>query len=270
MNKCINCNQDNLKDNFFCSKCIKNPFCIEKGRQNLAKDRKIHELRKIYLRNYKEIIDLNTQNFWNFKFSTKETLRDQDGMTKDRIKTAFSFFDKDIKKVLDIGVGLGFIEEILSKIPGVELYGNDISDDAIKNISKKIIGHFVVESIYEMRYQNNSFNTILCLEVLEHVPPSKTFQLLKKIKSYLKPNGIFILSVPMNEGLEKMNFNPNGHVRDYTEDLISAELELSGFKILNKRKLYAFKDLYVFKKNLSKLLFWKWKPNNIIIKAISI
>ena len=72
---------------------------------------------------------------------------------------------------------------------------------------------------------------------------------------------------PMNEGLGEMDNNPNGHVRDYTEFLVKAELKIAGFKILESEALYAFTNFYYFKKLLSKFLKNRWQQNNIIIKA---
>ncbi len=124
-----------------------------------------------------------------------------------------------------------------------------------------------MQSVYKMNYLSSFFDAIFALEILEHIPPSKIFNVLEDIKKFLKMNGILIVSVPANEGLEKMNSNPSSHVRDYTKELISAELKLAGFDILDIKELYAFKNLYFFKKLIAKIFKKKWKPNNIIIKA---
>jgi TolB-like protein len=73
----------------------------------------------------------------------------------------------------------------------------------------------------------------------------------------------------MNEGLEEMKDNPNGHLRMYTEDLITAELRLAGFKVLAVKTLFAFKNFYKVKKIIARILKNRWKPNNIIVLAQS-
>jgi SAM-dependent methyltransferase len=118
-----------------------------------------------------------------------------------------------------------------------------------------------------MKYKQGFFDVVFMLEVLEHVPPSKTFFLLKNLKRFLKSDGILILSVPTNEGLDGMESNPNGHVRMYTEDLIRTELKISGFEIIEIKTLYAFSNLYTFKKIIAKILKNHWEPNGIIVKA---
>lgn len=244
-----------------------NPFRIEEKRQSLASINKLSELKLLYIKSLPEISNLNTADFWDARIERLVDYKPEDGMTRDRIKIAYEFMPKKTRKILDIGTGYGYIETLISKNKQIQIYGNDISKNAIKNLTKRFKGNFKLESIYQMDYQSNSFDTVFMLEVLEHVPASNTFMVLKTIKKILKKNGCLILSVPTNEGLENMNDNPNGHVRMYTEDLIKAELKIAGFKTLELKILYAFKDYYFLKKILAKILKNKWKPNDIIVKA---
>lgn len=264
MNKCLICK---TKDKYpLCGKCAKRPFLVERARQILATLNDLESLRKTYNSKYAEIKNLNTSFFWNERLSDKTSLEKQDGMTKDRVKTAFEFLPRNAKNVLDIGVGNGFVEELLSR-KNIKIFGNDISSVSVKNLKNKFRGQFRQESIYRMKYSKKSFDAIFALEILEHVPPSKIFNLLEKIKKILREKGSFIISVPANEGLEKMKNNPSGHTRTYTENLIRAELKIAGFKIVKLKTFYAFKSLYVFKKISAKILRKKWQPNNIVILA---
>ena len=76
--------------------------------------------------------------------------------------------------------------------------------------------------------------------------------------------------MPLNEGLEEMikqGKNPNAHVRIYTPDLIRAEIEIAGFKILKQKLLFAFNKYYLLKSFLVKFLPGFRQPNGIIIIA---
>ncbi|MEK7160148.1 MAG: class I SAM-dependent methyltransferase [Patescibacteria group bacterium] len=245
----------------------KDPFKLEKLRQNLASKHKLSELKLLYDKSLPEISDLNTSNFWNERIQKQIDYAPEDGMTRDRINIAYQYIPKTAKRILDIGAGYGYIERLISKNKTIEIYGNDISENAINNLTKKFKGNFKLESIYKMKYEPNSFDTVFMLEVLEHIPPSKTFKVLKDVKKILKKNGCLILSVPTSEGLERMSDNPNGHVRMYTKDLIKAELEIAGFKILEIKTLYAFKNFYFIKNLISKIFKNRWEPNDIVIKA---
>ncbi len=245
----------------------KSPYAIEHLRDKLASEKKLQKLKKTYSLKYLEIKDSNSAPFWNVKWSIYNGLQQQDSITKDRIRTTASFLPKTAKRILDIGIGHGWVEELIEN-RDVELYGNDISDQAIKDVKRRFQGKFLTQSLYNLKYKKNFFDTIFLLEVLEHVPPSMTFKVLSDIRNILKSQGYFILSVPTNEGLEHMFGNPNGHVRMYTIPLISAELQLAGFKVIKLKTLYAFNKYYIFKKMIAKYL-WKnhWHPNNIIILA---
>lgn len=265
MGKCIICNRLGYQ---LCLKCRSNPYKTEKGRQILSKKRKLDYLKKTYNLKFAEIENLNTSRFWDNKLEKAQYLKDQDGMTKDRVKTAFRYVPKNSIKVLDIGIGSGFIEELLSKRKEIDIYANDISPKTITNVKNRFKGIFKVESLYNMTYPDDFFDSILMLEVIEHIPPSKTFHVLTKIKKILKNEGSLIISVPMNEGLETMNSNPSGHVRMYTQDLIKSELELCSFKVIKEKTIYAFSNFYILKTFISKIIK-KWKPNNIVILAKS-
>lgn len=245
----------------------KNPFRMEELRQVLASKRKFDELKLLYDKSLPEISDLNTAHFWNERIEKRVDYKPGDGMTRERINIAYKFMSNTAIKILDIGAGYGYIESLISKHKFIKIYGNDISENAIRNLKERFKGSFKQESVYKMEYERNFFDIVFMLEVLEHVPPSKTFKVLRDVKKILKKNGYLILSVPTNEGLEKMSDNPNGHVRMYTKDLIKAELEIAGFKLLDVKVLYAFKHYYYIKNLISKVFRNRWKPNDIIIKA---
>jgi len=265
VNNCLICKSE--EEYPICKKCRKKPFLVERARQILASINDLKFLKKTYNSKYAEVKDLNTPKFWNELLSDTTNLEAQDGMTRDRIKTAFKFLPRSAKKVLDIGAGNGFVEELLVSNKNIRIFGNDISASAVKNLKNKFKGQFHKESIYKMRYPKKSFDAIFMLEVLEHIAPSKVFNVLKKVKEMLKKKGSFIISIPTNEGLEKKKDNLSGHLRTYTENLIRAELKIAGFKVVKLKTFYAFKNFYTIKKVSSKILKNKWQPNNMVILA---
>lgn len=87
--------------------------------------------------------------------------------------------------VLEVGVGLGLIKAFLSKVPTVTLKTLDIATD----LSPDYTG-----SVLEMPFENNSFDTILCCQVLEHLPFSSFSIALKEI--YRVTRKYAIISIP--------------------------------------------------------------------------
>jgi 2-polyprenyl-3-methyl-5-hydroxy-6-metoxy-1,4-benzoquinol methylase len=257
----------NCKKNVAPDSLQKKAFQLEKNRQKLAFMGELSVLNEKYKQSLPEIKNLNTSKFWDQRIDARIDHGPGDGMTRERVDIAYKFMPKRAMKVLDIGAGYGYIEKLLCINPNIEIFGNDISPNAIENLQKRFKGKFKLESLYKMKYKSEFFDAIFMLEVLEHVPPSKTFGLLADIKRMLKKRGYLILSVPMNEGLEEMKDNPNGHVRIYTQALIKAELEIADYDVLSSKMLYAFNTHYMLKKLISKISRNRWQPNNIVLLA---
>lgn len=100
--------------------------------------------------------------------------------------------------ILDAGCGEGFTMERLSKSGiGKNIEGVEYSKEAI-SFGKKLFPHLTINqgSVYDLPYKDNSFDSIICTEVLEHLEePAKALrEMLRVSKKYL------IISVP-NEPL---------------------------------------------------------------------
>ena len=103
-----------------------------------------------------------------------------------------------IESILDAGCGEGFtIDKLKENGIGKKIEGVEYSKDAIL-LGKKLFPNLIIkqESIYELPYKDNSFNLVICTEVLEHL--EKPSEALKEI---LRVSGKYlIISVP-NEPL---------------------------------------------------------------------
>lgn len=100
--------------------------------------------------------------------------------------------------ILDAGCGEGFTMDKLSKsIVGKKIEGVEYSKDAII-LGKKLFPNLTSRqgSVYELPYKDNSFDLVICTEVLEHLdePTRALKEILRVSKKYL------IISVP-NEPL---------------------------------------------------------------------
>lgn len=238
---------------------ITDPFRLEEQRSELAKKKNYSDLKKTYSPKYPEIDDQNTPKLWDKLNFEVTDIKTQNPMMWDRIHTVAKSIPKEVNKVLDIGFGGGLLEDIVDTC--YDWHGIDISPKSVKSALTKHPGkHFRVSQITDLKFPKDYFDCVIVLEVMEHIPPRLTFTALSQIYKVLKPGGRLIVSVPLNEGLEHMNSNPNAHVRVYTPALIEAELNTGGFKVYDKKFLYAFHRYYYIKK-----LFGFLKHPNIII-----
>ncbi len=247
-----------------------NPFQVEIQRSILAKKSKLKTLRRMYSTRLPEIKNLNTDSFWSSHFS--EPFDPKKGyMAKDREYLICRLIKRNPGRLLDVGFGRGGLEVLLAGNKNIDIYGIDISSVAVERARKFLRGRFRRGNVLNIPFRNGFFDIVVALELMEHIPPSITFKVLKELKRVLKKDGLLVISVPLNENLKEMikkGENPSGHVRVYTPGLISAELKIAGFKIKEKVFLYAFRSMYYFKKLLQRTILRKrWEPNNIIIIA---
>jgi 2-polyprenyl-3-methyl-5-hydroxy-6-metoxy-1,4-benzoquinol methylase len=167
-----------------------------------------------------------------------------------RMQIALRFLGNyDDKKILDYGCGLGilFLQFIPSK---AMLYGTDINiapaSKTLKAHNRSDIDLLLVRTL-ENDIESNTFDTIISLEVLEHVDDLRATILLLKDK--LKKDGKFIISGPTENrfyGLLRRiaGFTGEYHHRDIYQ--IVSEIENVGFRITKKRVIPLPKPFDVF------------------------
>lgn len=239
---------------------------MDEYREKLIDQGKITELVKTYSQK-KTVKNANTREFWNSKIEAGDDFEKLDSMSKDRIIQVVRLIRAKKGKILDLGFGYGYFEQkIKEKHKNFDLYGIDISSYAVKRARKKYGKNFLAGSISELSFKDNFFDYVISLECLEHIESNKIFKTLGEIKRVLKKQGEAIFSVPINEKYTQA-FNPNNHLRRYSEKLFTQELIITGFKVEKVIKLYAFSNYYLLKKLLSKLLLYRWKPNILIVKC---
>ena len=231
-------------------------FDVDAYRTKLATAGDFDELAKTYSGEYPEISDISTADKWDALSSGVENVP---AVRVHRLEKVVSAIDVN-KKIVDIGAGWGDIVPILLKHKkDIDYTGIDFSTEIIKNLCNRYPGQkFINVAVDGLE---GDYDYVLVLEVLEHVVPTKIFGFLKEVKRVLKRDGTLIITVPLGENLKETTFicgkckgfvNRMGHVRSYTLELISAELELAGFCV--NRKEFIFDGYYGFKGKIKRYL----------------
>ncbi len=148
------------------------------------------------------------------------------------------------KKVLDVGCGFGELGEYLKKRNNYAV-GIDLSQHAI-DIAKTRLDEAYVCDITQVDQLSNlekeSFDLIIFADILEHL--YNPFKVLNNFKSYLKPGGHVIVSLPniaaWNIRLKllfgKFDYQDTGildktHIRFFTKKTAKKMLESAGFEV---------------------------------------
>ena len=180
--------------------------------------------------------------------------------------------------MLDLGCGEGrHIFGLMEKFPDLKCIG---LDPHIESLGKAFEGLKFLESIsntktnflsgsaYSLPFSDDSFDLVVCSEVLEHLHDYK--DAIKEINRVLKPGGQFLASVPA-EFPEKICWllseayqnQPGGHLRIFKKNKLIKEVAEHNFSFESSQRFHSIHSAYWW----LRCLFWKSQESNIIIKG---
>ena len=151
--------------------------------------------------------------------------------------------DADLRgrDVLDIGCGFGWftliaLEGGASSVVGVEPSERDLAT-ARRHLSDPRCS-FAVAGADALPFEDESFDTVVLWEVLEHVPPGTEEQAFAEIARVLRPGGSFYLSTPNATPIAKIT-DPAwwvaGH-RHYDADTLRRFVAGAGLEVVRLQR----------------------------------
>jgi ubiquinone/menaquinone biosynthesis C-methylase UbiE len=150
--------------------------------------------------------------------------------------------------ILDAGCGTGLN---LRHLPEGSV-GVDINPRNIALLRQRLPNHTVIEGDVEaLPFDEASFGTVLCTEVIEHIPdPSAA---LAEYRRVLQPGGVLIGSVPARSAIWKLRFLSSTcpHSEPFHNEYLPNEVRemLTGWQIVSLRySLLHFNVLFVARK----------------------
>ena len=122
------------------------------------------------------------------------------------------------EKVLEVGFGTGLAFPNLHD-HYKEIHGLDLTADieAVKSVFEPIgIPLFLKKGdVLNMPYEDNYFDTVLLISILEHLKPKKLEQAYTEVKRVLKPGGQMVYGTPVEKPFMVFMFRLLGHnIRD--------------------------------------------------------
>lgn len=103
------------------------------------------------------------------------------------------------KNILNIGCGFGWFELFALKNNPEKISAIEITEEDLKTAKESIIDRrvkFKIGSAIKIPYPDNTFDTIVSWEVIEHIPKNTEKEMMKEISRVLKLNGVLYLSTP--------------------------------------------------------------------------
>jgi SAM-dependent methyltransferase len=129
-------------------------------------------------------------------------------------------------RILDLGCGTGELvtRRLATRYP---LTGVDLSPAQIERARERTPhAHFICADMAEVRFRPASFDAILALYSLNHLPREELGAMLTSIAGWLRPSGVFVASFPVND------------VSGVTErDWLGVPMYFSGFNAETNRAL---------------------------------
>lgn len=145
------------------------------------------------------------------------------------------------QRVLEVGFGSGVTFPNLND-NYKEIYGLDLnaSVEDVKAVfkAKQIETHLQNGSVLSMPYEDDFFDTVLLISILEHLKPFEQMQAFREIRRVLRPGGQTIYGVPIERGFMVFMFrllgcNIRGHHFSIEKDVFNA-----ADSVLNKVRVF--------------------------------
>ena len=86
-------------------------------------------------------------------------------------------------KVLDVGCAKGFlVNDMVEALPGLEVYGLDISEYALMNCHENVVGRLHLGSADSLPFPDGSFDAVICLDCVHNLPRDRAKVALQEIQ----------------------------------------------------------------------------------------
>ena len=112
----------------------------------------------------------------------------------------FASFLSDTIHVLDVGCGAGIPTTKFLVNKGIKVTGIDLSDTMLRLARENVpSAQFIKMDMNDLKFDENTFDGIISVFALFHVPKENHFDIFKKFFDILKPGGILLINTGISE-----------------------------------------------------------------------
>lgn len=172
--------------------------------------------------------------------------------------------DNSYKKILDVGCGTGKLVIHLNK-NGFSAYGCDpYIRETLKmfHIKPKLNKFFINASATRLPFNNNSFDMVTLVSVIEHLQKKEVEKFLSEAKRVLKKNGYIFIVTPNYDsiwrkfqGKKWFGYSDPTHINFYTPETLAKLLVKYNFKKITFQ--FKLMDLSFLDYLVVSTFFWK-------------
>ena len=180
--------------------------------------------------------DIYSQKAWLEKFISDEPVNALDA---NRVVVILESVPQEVRTILDVGIGGGYIYRELKNDKNLKCYGMDISAELVKRARDKSI---CIGDVKSIPFKENSFDLVLAADLLEHVDEESfkdsISELVRVTKKYILINspykGTVSWAVTFCNRCKK-DFNIYGHTRSVDMKLIRDSFPGNRFEVLHTK-----------------------------------
>ncbi|MBN2015660.1 class I SAM-dependent methyltransferase [Candidatus Dojkabacteria bacterium] len=181
-------------------------------------------------------------DYWEQQFSTSYKIGKISSENQKILKTLVKNVSKG--KMLDNGCGEGRIKQFFEKL-GWEVYGSDISSNAIKKASEITPVNLVCAPCENLPFRDKFFDAQISWRVLHSIPKPKRKKAVKEMARVLKKNSLLFCSVQTADDKETISkYRKHGIELNYDRLSFVADIMVEGRKVQRLKHFYTKKDIF--------------------------
>jgi SAM-dependent methyltransferase len=135
--------------------------------------------------------------------------------------------------MLDIGCGTGLMRDRIEPETAWNVDVSELNPHALKRVQPGRGRTFFYDVLDAHDSLVNTYDAISFFDVLEHIPDPA--ELIEAGRSHLKPGGWLFVNVPALPSAHSRYDQVVGHLRRYTKESLSREVEACGFTVMSAR-----------------------------------
>lgn len=166
---------------------------------------------------------------------------------------------KNRLNILDAGCGPGAMLPTLKKYG--EAVGVDISNDALKYAKKR--GKVMLGDITKLDFKDNTFDLVICMDVLYHMWVKDETQALREFYRVLKEGGVLIIREPAYNWMRGNEDRGSLTARRFSSSKMSSKVKSCGFSILK----LTYANFFLFPLVLAVRIISSLKPKENLGKS---